>query len=84
MSECSSGCRTKDHSSYGQCLRAKTTSARVEVLSGDYSLRKNWDTEIREYRAARSQGIQPRSTQLKDIRSAVSASQKLDRAVKES
>lgn len=65
-------------------MRAKTTSARVEVTSGDYSFRRNWDTEIREYRAARSQGIQPRSTQLKDIRAAVAVSRKLDRAVKES
>jgi len=39
--------------------------------------------EIKEYRAARSQGIQPRSTQLKDIRSAVSRSRALDKAVKD-
>lgn len=83
MSSCTSGCKTQDHLSYGECLRSNSPSVRVTVSSQEYSTRKKWDTEIREYRAARSQGIQPRSTQLGHIRSAVAASQKLDKAVKE-
>ena len=82
-SNCTSGCRTQDHESYGECLRSNSPSIRVTAASSEYSHRRKWDTEIREYRAARSQGIQPKSTQLRDIRSAVSKSQRLDRAVKE-
>jgi hypothetical protein len=51
--------------------------------STGYRAAQKWQTEITEYRAARSQGIQPKSSQLKDIRSAVSKSQKFDRAVQE-
>lgn len=83
VSSCTSGCRTQDHSSYGECLRSNSPSVKVTVSSKNYSAFKRWETEIKEYRAARSQGIQPRSTQLKDIRSAVSRSRALDKAVKD-
>lgn len=84
MTTCASGCKTKDHASYAECLRSNSPSVRVTSMSGEYAHRKKWETELREYRAARSQGIQPKSTQLRDIRRAVSRSQALDRPVQES
>lgn len=40
------------------------------------------DKELDAYRAARRQGIQPKTTKLKDINAAVRVSDKLGRAVK--
>lgn len=82
MSACTSGCPTQDHSSYGQCLKAKAPKvATADTRKGDYAFRSNWNQEIKEYRDARKQGIQPKTSNLKDIRQAVSVSQKLDQAV---
>lgn len=84
MSSCSSSCPTQDHSSYGECIRAK--GAQLSGLrTGTDSYRRDakWESEIKEYRAARSQGIQPRSTRLNDIRGAVERSRATDTAVKE-
>ena len=76
---CSSGCPTQDHSSYGECLRSK--GAHAAQQKGDYSRGWAWEQSIKEYRDARKQGIQPKTSNLKDIREAVSVSRKLDQAV---
>ena len=82
MSNCTSGCSTQDHRSYGECLKDKAPKVTTaDTRKGDYAFRSNWNQEIKEYRDARKQGIQPKSSSLKDIREAVSTSQKLDRAV---
>lgn len=41
---------------------------------------KKWDGELKAYRDARAQGIQPASTKMKDIKKAVEASDKLGKA----
>ena len=79
MNNFTSGCPTQDHASYGECLRSKTP--RVASQNGDYVRGHKWETEIKEYREARRQGIQPKTTQLSDIREAVSLSQKFDQPV---
>ena len=79
MDNCTSGCHTKNHASYGECLRSK--SPRVTSDKGDFRRGLKWETEIKEYRDARRQGIQPKTTQLNDIREAVSLSQKFDSPV---
>lgn len=79
---CTSGCPTKSHASYGECLRDKAprvTTAATRI--GDYSFRSNWTQEIKEYRDARKQGIQPKTSNLHDIRQAVNVSRSLDQAV---
>jgi len=73
---------TKDHSSYAECLRSKSPGvATTDTRKGDYAHRSKWTQEIKEYRDARRQGIQPKTSNLKDIREAVSVSRKLDTAV---
>lgn len=63
---CTSGCPTQDHSSYGECLRSK--GARVAGVNGqDRTAQKKWDSELDAYRAARMEGLQPATTQRKDI-----------------
>lgn len=75
---CSSGCLTKDHTSYGQCLRSKGVAATgLEVpgfMGRGRTAQKAWDRELNEYAAARKQGIQPATTSLSDTRQAVELS----------
>lgn len=75
---------TQDHSSYAECLRDKSAGVGVITPSGEYLTRKKWATELTEYRAARAQGIQPKSTKLHDIRGAVARSQRADKPMQES
>ena len=81
---CTSGCRTRDHSSYAECLVSKTSGLRIDGVDAAAVAQRRWNTEIREYRAARKQGIQPKSTSLKDIRGAVRRSRAADTALQES
>ena len=80
---CTSGCKTKDHASYGECLRSNTPSVRnsTQSTSGLYSMERHNAQEINEYKAARAQGIQPAGTKLHQIRNAVEQSRKADTAL---
>jgi len=68
---CRSGCRTKDHQSWGECLRA----ANLTITPAD-SGAKPHDFELQSYYDARRQGIQPASTKLEATRAAVAISEK--------
>ena len=77
MSNCTSSCKTKDHDSYGECLRSNTP-----MFVGVSPTRTGWDQdkvkrdekEIQSYWDATRQGIEPRSTRKKDIDAAVKLS----------
>jgi hypothetical protein len=60
------------HQTFGACCRAKN----IRIGQVDASEQKRWDAELDEFRAASRQGIQPKTTQLKDIRAAVDISNK--------
>lgn len=83
MSNCTSGCRTQDHASYGECLRDKGVRDSNSTRTTDnlYAREHLNALEIKEYRAARAQGIQPKTTRLADIRTAVAASKATDTAL---
>lgn len=75
---CRTGCPTQDHSSWGECLKASnlqlnTGDAKASLIHSGWT-NKKWDNELKEYRDARAQGIQPKSTKTADIRAAVEAS----------
>lgn len=76
MSRCSSGCRTKDHASYHECLRSKGVGTYLAAPSKglDGSAQKRWDRELDAYRAARREGIQPDGTTMAKIEEARRAS----------
>lgn len=69
-SPCSSGCRTKDHRSYAECLQDKG-AGRTYLASPskglDGTAQKRWDGELAAYRAARAEGIQPDGTRMHQI-----------------
>ena len=77
MSNCTSSCKTKDHASYGDCLRSNTP-----MFVGVSPTKTGWDQdkvkkderEIQSYWDATRQGIEPRSTRKKDIDAAVKLS----------
>ena len=62
---CASSCKTQDHPSYGECLRSQGIAVQA-VLHGAYT-RQAWDAEIKAYRAAKAEGLQPAGTTMKDI-----------------
>jgi len=60
---CSGTCATRDHTSYGECLRAKGIQLSPHV-NGDYGSRqKTWDKDLDHYESATRQGLQPVGTQ---------------------
>ena len=73
MSNCTSSCKTKDHTNYGECMRSNTP-----MFVGVNPTKTGWDQdkvkkerEIQSYWDATRQGIEPRSTRKKDIDAAV-------------
>lgn len=72
---CRSGCPTQDHASWGECARAASLRiAYCGIGGGDATAQKKWDKELDSYKAARRQGIQPRTTKTRDVRAAVEVS----------
>lgn len=78
---CTSGCKTKDHASWGECMRAKhAVIAYAGIGGGDATAQKRWDSELQAYRDARAQGIQPDGTTRKHIDAALEASDRAGKA----
>lgn len=77
---CSSGCLTKDHKTFGECMRSKNLQLNPNL--SDTGASKAWDAELSAYRNARAQGIQPSGTTMKKIREAEEISQKTGVAFK--
>jgi hypothetical protein len=79
---CSTGCRTKNHASLGECLRSKNVRPiGANMAKGlDMTARKAWDKELDLYESAARQGVQPKSTKTHDIRQALDASDHLGTA----
>ena len=81
---CRSGCSTQDHNSWGDCLRASniqmsTGDANGGLVDGGWT-NKKWDNELKLYRDARAQGIQPEGTSTAKIRKALDISDKTGHA----
>ena len=68
---CSSSCRTKDHATYGECLRAKNLQLSPHV-NDSYSTRQTaWDGELDHYKKAVDNGLDPVSTKRKAVDKAI-------------
>jgi len=63
------------------CFGCKASTLQWVSMDAQNKNRAN-DRELDAYRSARKQGIQPRSTKMKDITLAVRASEEVGRAVK--
>lgn len=70
---CSSTCKTQDHKTYGECMRAK--NLRVADVGYTHSAKKH-HKELNAYEKARREGIQPQSTRAHHTEQAVRESDK--------
>jgi hypothetical protein len=57
---CSTGCLTGGHKTWGECVRGK--ALKVAPNLSDTGTQKRWDKELDNYEAARKQGVEPRGT----------------------
>lgn len=70
---CSSACQTKDHRTFGECMRSK--SIRLTPNLSETNVQKTWDRELDSYDSARRQGVEPRGTKQKQIDEAMATSE---------
>lgn len=74
---CSSGCLTKDHETYGECLRDK--AIRHGALGGTRPSRteqRRWDKENEAYRQAVKDGLQPARVSYSAVNAAYEAAER--------
>lgn len=73
---CASACQTKDHATFGECVRSQGQMvAYCRSAAGlDLTAQKKWDNRLDRYKQARSEGIQPATTKARDIDMAVKIS----------
>lgn len=77
---CSSACVTKDHRTFGECLRSKNLNLNPNL--SETQLQKSWDKELDAYRDAVRQGVQPAGTTISKVREAMDISQATGEAYK--
>lgn len=78
---CRTGCRTQDHATWGDCLRASNIQMNAgDAASGKAMSNAKWNGELDAYANARAQGIQPAGTRMGQIIEAEKASETLGRA----
>lgn len=68
---CSSSCLTKDHASYGECLRSKNLQLSPAINDGYGTRQKAWDRELDNYESAVRQGLEPAGTKQHHVDAAI-------------
>jgi hypothetical protein len=79
MSICRTGCATKDHDSYADCLIAANVTVNATAISPLKSMYERTKTDLTAYGSARRNGIQPEGTTVEKVRQAETASRALGR-----
>ena len=69
---------TKDHKTFGECMRAKGLQVTPNLMG--VQTNKRGESELQAYRDARAQGIKPAGTSRAKIDEAVRISQETGRA----
>ena len=83
MNNCTSSCKTKDHATYGECIRQNTpmfVGVTPSKSGYDQTKVRADEKEIQSYWDATRQGIEPRSTKKADIDAAVQLSNEAGKA----
>jgi hypothetical protein len=76
---CRSGCKTKDHGSYAECLRAASIQMPAVLTSPMSDMYGKTKRDLSAYENARQSGIQPGGTTVEKVREAEAASRVLGR-----
>ena len=75
MSNCTSSCKTKDHATYGECIKSNMPmfdgSTRGSATKASIGAIKKDEKELSSYYDALRQGVEPISTKQKDIDAAM-------------
>lgn len=79
MSICRTGCATKDHDSYADCLIAANVTVNATAVSPLKSMYERTKSDLTAYGSARRNGIQPEGTTVEKVRQAETASRALGR-----
>jgi len=79
MSVCRSGCRSKGHASYAECLQAANIGIGAGVSSPAQFAMDKTKKDLKAYQTARANGIQPGGTTIEKVREAEAASKALGR-----
>lgn len=66
---CSAKCLTKDHLTFGECVRAKGLHLNPNLA--DTGRQKAWDKELDAYDSARRQGVEPEGTTMTKVNEAM-------------
>lgn len=76
---CRTGCPSKQHDSYAECLRAANVQMPAVLTSPLARMYDKTKTDLSAYRTARANGIQPAGTTVEKVRDAEAASRLLGR-----
>ena len=73
---CATSCPTKDHATFGECLRSqKQMIGYANSANGmDLTQQKRWDKDLDFYKNARAQGVQPAGTKRVQVERALEIS----------
>lgn len=69
MNNCSSRCLTKDHATFGACIRAKGLNLNPNLSNTKANIMG--ERELQAYRDAKAQGIHPDGTTMAKVEQAV-------------
>ena len=77
---CRTGCQSKDHDTYAQCLRAARVRVADTINSPNQWMFDQTKKDLSAYQRARANGIQPGGTSVTKVREAEAATNMLGRA----
>lgn len=79
MSACRTGCKTKDHESWGACARASELQVNAVMASPLKEVFEVTNRELPAYKRLRAQGIRPEGTATSKMNEAFNATKLLGR-----
>lgn len=68
---CSSSCLTKDHATWGECVRAKGLQVSPAINDNYGTRQRSWDRELDNYESAVRQGLSPVGTRQHHVDAAI-------------
>ena len=68
---CSSACLTKDHATWGECVRSKGLQISPHINDAYNTKQSGWDRDLDHYESAVRQGVQPEGTQRHQVDAAL-------------
>lgn len=71
MSNCTSGCTSQDHESWGACIRAKSLQVSPAINDNYGTRQRALDSDLNHYESAVRQGLSPAGTSRHKVDAAI-------------